>query len=422
MAVAVSLAIALGVAGCEGDSPPPQASDGGAAGTDASVASDESAAATAEPEPELDSSESPMAASEEAGPDEPGQNEVKLWFMAGEQYLPLERQVAPIDDEPQAAPGPLEAIEALLEGPLPSDEAVPRRASVEEAVDVEPKTLIPDGTEAVGVEVRETGEAVIDLSPRFLAGIPKREGERTAAESRELSARVGQVVHTVTQFAGISSAEVRTGGITIANGSRRVDYAPPRRPEPPETLRPGAEPSGATRRLQQRLAQLRYLPQGSADGIYGEQTAQAVMAFQAWQGLDRDGIAGPATHRELAKAKRPQPAADGPRRRVEIHLDKGVVLLVRGGRTARAIHASGGISGYDTPRGSFEVFRKELMSWSVPYKVWMPYATYFNGGIALHESASVPAYPASHGCVRVPPAEAKLVYNFAGMGTTVVVL
>ncbi len=32
--------------------------------------------------------------------------------------------------------------------------------------------------------------------------------------------------------------------------------------------------------------------------------------------------------------------------------------------------------------------------------MWNPY--YFNGGIAVHGLASVPSYPASHGCARIP--------------------
>lgn len=374
---------------------------------------------------EATAAEGPRAGSPGAAAED-GQelDEVKLWFMAGEQFLPLEREVQPAESEPGAAAGPQEATEALLEGPKPSDQPLPQQKNVEPVSAAEATTSIPAGTELVEIKVDEQGEAVVELTPRFLEGIPKAPKERSAADQRVLSARVGQVVHTVTQFAGISSAEIRTGGIAIADDARRADYTPPQRPKPrpAETLRPGAERSPATRLLQQRLSQLGYLPRGVTDGIYGDQTTQAVMAFQAWEGLDRDGIAGPATHAALKQAKRPRPSAEGPRRRVEIHLDKGVVLLVRRGRTLRAIHASGGAPGYDTPRGTFEVFRKELMSWSVPYSVWMPYASYFNGGIALHESGSVPAYPASHGCVRVPPSESKLVYNFAGMGTTVVVL
>jgi lipoprotein-anchoring transpeptidase ErfK/SrfK len=56
------------------------------------------------------------------------------------------------------------------------------------------------------------------------------------------------------------------------------------------------------------------------------------------------------------------------------------------------------------------------------YSVWLPYASYFNGGIAFHESRDVPAYPASHGCVRVPRDDAPLVYTFAALHLPVRVL
>jgi lipoprotein-anchoring transpeptidase ErfK/SrfK len=57
----------------------------------------------------------------------------------------------------------------------------------------------------------------------------------------------------------------------------------------------------------------------------------------------------------------------------------------------------------------------------VPYRVWLPYASYFTGGIAFHESPDVPTRPASHGCVRVPAADAPTVYAFATIGMRVVV-
>ncbi|MGA7397498.1 MAG: L,D-transpeptidase family protein, partial [Solirubrobacterales bacterium] len=157
------------------------------------------------------------------------------------------------------------------------------------------------------------------------------------------------------------------------------------------------------------------------DGVAGYQTQQAVMAFQAWEGLDRDGVAGPATKAALRKAKRPKPKAKKPNRFLEVHLEKGVLLLVKNGRTKRAIHVSAGKPGYDTPTGRYRVFRKELQSWSYPYSVWLPYASYFNNGIAFHEYNDIPPYPASHGCVRVPTPEAKRVYGFAAMNRVVVV-
>ena len=53
--------------------------------------------------------------------------------------------------------------------------------------------------------------------------------------------------------------------------------------------------------LQQKLIALGYLS-GSADGLFGDSTAKAVMAFQAAQSLTADGVAGSATISALNKA------------------------------------------------------------------------------------------------------------------------
>ena len=58
------------------------------------------------------------------------------------------------------------------------------------------------------------------------------------------------------------------------------------------------------------------------------------------------------------------------------------------------------------------------MSWSVPFSTWMPWASYFVGGIAFRLS-SVPTYPASHGCIRMMAGDAPLLYAFATYGTPV---
>jgi len=49
------------------------------------------------------------------------------------------------------------------------------------------------------------------------------------------------------------------------------------------------------------------------------------------------------------------------------------------------------------------------------------YPSYFSGGFAIHGSASVPAYPASHGCVRVPMFAAKQLSEMIPIGTVVIV-
>lgn len=51
--------------------------------------------------------------------------------------------------------------------------------------------------------------------------------------------------------------------------------------------------------LQEDLVQLGYLPKGSDDGIFGEQTETAILRFQRNRGLVSDGIVGKDTYREL---------------------------------------------------------------------------------------------------------------------------
>jgi lipoprotein-anchoring transpeptidase ErfK/SrfK len=147
-----------------------------------------------------------------------------------------------------------------------------------------------------------------------------------------------------------------------------------------------------------------------------------VIAFQKWEGLVRDGVPGPVTQKALARAERPKPLTRGRGARVEILLDRQLVLLVRRGRVVRVAHASTGKEGFVTPPGRYDVVRKRRRSFSIPYKVWLPYASYFVGGIAIHQSRSVPVWPASHGCVRVTRYDAKWLYRRTPLGTPVRVL
>jgi lipoprotein-anchoring transpeptidase ErfK/SrfK len=170
--------------------------------------------------------------------------------------------------------------------------------------------------------------------------------------------------------------------------------------------------------IQARLGHLGYLPADAVSGVGYERTREAMVAFQGWEGLERDGKASPATLARLATASRPAPLP-GSGTRIEVHLNRQVVLLVKGHRVERAIHVSTGAVATPTPKGKFHVYRKERRSWSVPFSVWLPWASYFNSGIAFHGYAEVPAYQASHGCVRVPLGEAPTVYAFARLGVPI---
>ncbi|MDQ3866357.1 MAG: L,D-transpeptidase family protein, partial [Actinomycetota bacterium] len=174
--------------------------------------------------------------------------------------------------------------------------------------------------------------------------------------------------------------------------------------------------------LNQRLADLGYLPRRKVTSVFTRVTHHAVIAFQKYEGLTRDGVVGKRTSTALRDARRPRPRLVAGGRRIEIWRDRQIALLVVNGVAVRTIAVSTGKTRYTTPRGRFSVYRRERMSWSYSYRVWLPWAAYFNRGIALHGYRSVPVYAASHGCVRIPLAFACEVYEFAWLGTRVDVL
>jgi peptidoglycan hydrolase-like protein with peptidoglycan-binding domain len=207
--------------------------------------------------------------------------------------------------------------------------------------------------------------------------------------------------------------------------------APPTSPAPApaeQVLRLGAS-GPAVRELQQRLSDLGFWL-GEIDGNYGQLTRQAVMALQKAEGLTRDGVTGPQTRRQVPTASRPTPrTAEGDH--IEIDLERQLLLVVRGGQVQWVFNTStGNGEAYDrpsggtgvarTPRGEFEVERQingvRNAELGVLYR-----PKYFRGGIAVHGSGSIPAQPASHGCVRVSNAAMDLLWasDVAPIGTPV---
>lgn len=177
-------------------------------------------------------------------------------------------------------------------------------------------------------------------------------------------------------------------------------------PKEGDTLHPG-DTGAYVLAVQQRLSSLGYWL-GTPDGTYGYLTSQAVMALQKSAGLGRDGVFGPATRRALDAGARPQSRIGGTG--VEIDLQRQVLLVVRGGAVTTILNTSTGngqpFESYGqqhvavTPKGTYSVFRTVDGNDEGPLgDLWRP--RYFNGGIAVHGAASVPAYPASHGCARV---------------------
>ena len=83
---------------------------------------------------------------------------------------------------------------------------------------------------------------------------------------------------------------------------------------------------------------------------------------------------------------------------------------------------SSGKKGHATPTGIFTVLQKAIDHKSNLYSdAPMPFMQRLTWrGIALH-AGNLPGYPASHGCIRLPLAFAKLLYGISALGMTVVV-
>ena len=96
-------------------------------------------------------------------------------------------------------------------------------------------------------------------------------------------------------------------------------------------------------------------------------------------------------------------------------------MVVRDGRVTLAVPVStAGIAGYYTPVGRFAISRKIAGYDSSPLGVlYKP--MYFYGGYAIHGNPSVPPYPASHGCVRVPNFMIDRLYETEPYGETVII-
>ena len=84
---------------------------------------------------------------------------------------------------------------------------------------------------------------------------------------------------------------------------------------------------------------------------------------------------------------------------------------------------STGKKGHTTPTGIFSILEKRKRHFSNLYNsAPMPYMQRLTwSGIALHESNSVPNYPASHGCVRLPNGFAQKLFSLTERGAHVLI-
>ena len=147
----------------------------------------------------------------------------------------------------------------------------------------------------------------------------------------------------------------------------------------------------------------------------------AVYAFQKVQGLPRNGLVDARVWSRLADPRTPVPRHTQPASHLEVNKGRQVLYVVRRSRVALIVPVSTGSGGaHFTPVGRFAIYRKVVGFDPSPLGTLFD-PMYFTGGYAIHGNPSVPPYPASHGCVRVPMWVAPQLYATNPYGETVYV-
>jgi hypothetical protein len=188
--------------------------------------------------------------------------------------------------------------------------------------------------------------------------------------------------------------------------------------------------------MERKLDLLRY-DVGSVDQKFDWQTWQGLIAFQKLNGLPRTAKFDLRTQAALAAATVPGGMIpNGGLPRIEVDISRQVLLYFDSYGLNRVVAVSTG-SGRNycdfskksqkqvcgsavTPRGNYKIQRRIKGDRESDLgHLYNP--MYFNGGFAIHGSPSIPAGPASHGCVRVSNYTANWMFDTVSNGTPVYV-
>jgi L,D-transpeptidase catalytic domain len=168
--------------------------------------------------------------------------------------------------------------------------------------------------------------------------------------------------------------------------------------------------------MQRRLQRLGYST--SLSGAFDSHTSYAVLAFRKVNGMGESSYASPAVFNRLFRNRGAfRLRHRNPARHVEFDWSRQVLVIVRNGRPWRTHHASSGKPSTPTVFGTFRFYRKEPGTNSHG----MLHSNYFIGGYAIHGYPSVPLYPASHGCIRVPIPQASGIDRAIAIGDVIYV-
>src|SRR6185369_6421107 len=170
---------------------------------------------------------------------------------------------------------------------------------------------------------------------------------------------------------------------------------------------------------EQLLAGLGYWT-GPVDGVFDSASRHALTAFQKVEGRKRSGSLTRKEIEAMRSADRPDPR-DKTYAHVEVDLSRQVMMVVDENGTVTKLLpvCTGNEKSYSdrgvtrrahTPRGRFIVTRK-INGLRISSLGALFYPCYIVNGIAIHGSPFIAAYPASHGCIRIPMFAAKAFHD-----------
>jgi lipoprotein-anchoring transpeptidase ErfK/SrfK len=118
---------------------------------------------------------------------------------------------------------------------------------------------------------------------------------------------------------------------------------------------------------------------------------------------------------------------------IDINLAVQILSIFENGEIIDAFLVSSGKKGMETPVGQYAIRNKNPRAWSKVYGLYMPFwmAMVSDGRFGIHELPEWPSgykegaihlgIPVSHGCVRLGVGPAKTVYDWAEIGTPIVI-
>jgi lipoprotein-anchoring transpeptidase ErfK/SrfK len=217
------------------------------------------------------------------------------------------------------------------------------------------------------------------------------------------------------------------GGTRARRVQRERKAAPP-----PAKAKPKPKVVGRAeiKEAKERLTALGYWMTESPESF-----GHALVAFQKVEGLKPSRKLSWKDLEVLRTATTPTPKEqqqlEEGKIRVEVDLERQVLfvldheskvtkILPISSGNGKEFKSEGFVRDAISPPGRFNVYNK-IRGWKKSALGMLYYPNYYLSGLAIHGSLFVPAYPDSHGCIRIPMYAAEAFFKMMPIGTEILI-